>query len=66
MHIFDHTILPILNYAADVWGGNEWPDLERIHLMAYKFIPGVNQATPSNAVYAELGRYLSGIHRKIQ
>ena len=23
LHIFDHTILPILNYAADVWGGNE-------------------------------------------
>ena len=62
LHIFDHTILPILNYAADVWGGNEWLDLERIHLM---FIPGVNQATPSNAIYAELGRYPLEIHHKI-
>ena len=34
---------------------NEWPDLERIHLMACKFILLVNQATTSNAVYAELG-----------
>ena len=65
LHIFDHTILPILNYAADVWGDNEWPDLERIHLMACKFILGVNQATPSNVTYAELGRFPSEIHRKI-
>ena len=57
LHIFDHTMLPILNYAVDVWGGNEWPDLEIIHLMACKFITGVNQATPSNAIYAELGRH---------
>ena len=62
LHIFDHTILPILNYAADVWGGNERPDLERIHLTTCKFI---NQATPSNAIYAELGRYPLEIHHKI-
>ena len=54
-----------LNYAADVWGGNEWPDLERIHLMACKFILGANQTTSSNAIYAELGRYSLEIHRKI-
>ena len=65
LHIFDHTILPILNYAADVWGGNEWPDLERIHLMACKLILGVNQATPSNAIYTEPGRYPLETHRKI-
>ena len=44
LHIFHHIVLPILNYAVDVWGGIEWPDLERIYLMACKFIPGVNQA----------------------
>ena len=58
-------MVPILNYAAGVWGGNEWPDLERMHLMACKFILGVNQATPSNAVYAELGGCPLEIHRKI-
>ena len=63
--MFDHTILPVLNYAADVWGGNEWPDLERIHLIGCKYILGVNQTTPSNAIYAELGRYPLEIHRKI-
>ena len=65
LHIFDHTTLPILNYALDVWGGNEWPDLERITIMTCKFIEGVNQATPSNAIYAELGRYPLETHRKI-
>ena len=33
--------------------------------MACKFILGVKQATPSNAIYAELGRYPSEIHCKI-
>ena len=50
-HIFYHTILPILNYAADVWGCNEWPHLERIYLKTCKFIPEVNQATPSNGTW---------------
>ena len=33
--------------------------------MACKFILGVNQATPSNAIYAEVGRYPLETHRKI-
>ena len=33
--------------------------------MACKFTQGVNQATPSNAIYAELGRYPLEIHHKI-
>ena len=44
---------------------NEWPTLEKIHLMACKFILKVNQATPSSAVYVELGRYPLEIHCKI-
>ena len=46
-----------LKLCCGVCGGNEWPDFERIHLMACKFILGVYQTTASNAIYAELGRY---------
>ena len=36
-HIFDHTILPILNYGAEIWGGKEWIELEKLHLSACKY-----------------------------
>ena len=64
-HIFDHTILPILNYGAEIWGGKEWIELEKLHLSACKYILGVSQSTPTNGIYAELGRHPLQISRKI-
>ena len=64
-HIFDHTILPILNYGAEIWGGKEWIELEKLHLSAYKYILGVSHSTPTNGIYAELGRHPLQISRKI-
>ena len=31
-HIFDHTIVPILNYGVGVWGGKDWTELMKLHL----------------------------------
>ena len=45
-HVFDHTILPILNYGAEVWGNNPWNELENLHLQACKYTLGVHQSTP--------------------
>ncbi len=25
LYLFDHTIMPILNYASEIWGTSEWP-----------------------------------------
>ena len=33
--IFDHTILPIMNYGAEIWGGNEWSALEKLFRPMY-------------------------------
>ena len=57
LYLFDHTIMPILNYASEVWGTNEWPKLEKLHLSACKYALGVKSSTTTDAVYAELGRY---------
>ncbi len=37
---------------------------KKLHLMACKYVLGVNQLTPTTAVYAELGRYPLHLHRK--
>ena len=67
LYLFDHTILPVLNYASEIWGTNEWPKLERLHLSACKYALGVKSSTTTDAVYAELGRYsvLSSRHINI-
>ena len=56
LYLFDHTIMPILNYASEVWGETEWPKLERLHLSACKYALGVKSSTNTDAVYSELGR----------
>ena len=57
LHVFDHTIVPILNYGAEIWGNVEWEELEKIHLSACKYILGVSVSTPTDGVYAELSLY---------
>ena len=64
-HIFDHTILPILSYGAETWSGKEWSVIEKLHLMACKYILGVNQSTPTTGIYAELGRHPIQLQWKI-
>ena len=58
-------ILPILNYGAEIWGAKDWIELEKLHLSACKCILGVSHLTPSDGIYAELGRHPLQISRKI-
>ena len=54
-----------MNYGAEIWGGNEWSALEKLHLLACKYILGVPQSTPTDGIYAELERHPIFIQRKI-
>ena len=65
LHVFDKTILPILNYGAEVWGNNPWNELENLRLQACKYTLGVHQSTPTDGVYSGLGRYPVYVYRKI-
>ena len=49
-------VAPILNYASEIWGFEEWSKLETLHLKACKYALGVRPSTTTDAVYAELGR----------
>ena len=56
LYLFDHTIAPILHYSSEIWGFNDWPKLEVLHLKACKYALGVRSSTTTDAVYVELGR----------
>ena len=49
-------IVPIINYGSEIWGFDEWPTLERLHLSACKYMLGVKSTTCTEPIYAELGR----------
>ena len=49
-------VAPILNYASEIWGFEEWSKLETFHLKACKYALGARSSTTADAVYAELGR----------
>ena len=55
--VFDSKVLPILTYAAEVWGMEKLDAIERVHMMACKHFLGVPITTPNKIVYGELGRY---------
>ena len=54
-----------MNYGAEIWDGNEWSALEKLHLLGCKYILGVPQSTPTDGIYDELGRHPIFIQRKI-
>ena len=55
LHVFDKTLVPILDYGGEIWGIYDWEELERTHLFACKHILNVNMNTATDAIYAETG-----------
>jgi hypothetical protein len=55
--LFDTQIVPMLLYAAEVWGYQKIEAIEKVHLMACKKLLGVSSKAPNTLVYGELGRH---------
>ena len=56
VYLFDHLVKPIVEYGSEVWGFQDWDELETLHLQACKYTLGVRSTTTSATVYSELGR----------
>ncbi|MEW8548255.1 MAG: reverse transcriptase family protein [Candidatus Thiodiazotropha sp.] len=56
LKLFDHTILPILTYASEIWGFESIDVLEKIHIEFLRKITKCRKSTPLYMLYAELGR----------
>ena len=65
LYLFDHLISPILSYGCKIWGNRRWDDIEKIHLFICKYALGVKKSTPSDGIYAELGRVPLSVTRQI-
>ncbi len=68
MHLFDHLVVPILTYGADICGYrhsrsisfyNELKNniFEKCHLKYLRYVLGVNKKAPNLAIYGDSGRF---------
>ena len=51
LHLFDATVLPIMLYGCEIWGSENYVELDRLHLKFLKHVLGVNgrtKAGPTN------------------
>ena len=67
--VFDCQILPILEYASDIYiwyTGDSVNDLEKIHPKFIKSTLGVGKQTPTPAIYGDTGRFRLIIRQHIK
>ena len=65
--VLDCQILPILEYASDIWyTGDSVNDLEKIHLKFIKSTLGARKQTPTPVIYGNTGRFPLIIRRHIK
>ena len=64
MNLFDSLVLPVLTYAAEVWGYHSSTNIELIFSKFCRRILCVKQSTNLNALYGELGRVPMYVYRK--
>jgi hypothetical protein len=55
--LFDSQVQPILQYGAEIWAFENGRDIEKLHLFAMKRFLNVDNRTPNDFVYGDLGRY---------
>ena len=55
--LFDARVVPMLLYAAEIWGVHNFNQVEKVHLFACKRFLNVSLHTPNYIVYGELNRY---------
>ncbi len=65
--MFDCQILPILDYASDIWfNPTKANELEKIHLKYLKRTLKLKTSTVTVALYAETGRFPIQVKQKVQ
>lgn len=57
LKLFDHTVLPILIYACEIWGYENLDMIEKIHNDFLRKITLSKKSTPLYMLLGELGRY---------
>ena len=56
LHLFDTMVLPILIYGCEVWGFEEFEQIEVFHTNFLRRVLRVRKSVPKGMIYGELGR----------
>ena len=54
LKLFDHTVVPILTYACEIWGFESLDIIENVHTEFLRKITKLRKSTPLYMIYAEL------------
>jgi len=65
-HLFNNNILPILNYAAGVWGFKRYDKLDNTQRKAMRFFLGVHRFVPNHAIAGDMGWPTTSISRHVE
>jgi hypothetical protein len=67
LHLFDTCVLPILDYASEIWSsGKKCDRIERAQVRFLKLILGVKNSTCTIALYGEMGRFPIVLRHKVK
>ena len=56
IHLFDHTIMPILLYGCEIWGYDDIEQIEVFHRNYLRQLLKLRKGVPNPMIYGELGR----------
>ena len=57
LKLFDHTVLPILTYGAEIYGFENLDIIENVHKQFLRKLLKARKSTPLYMLYGEVGRY---------
>lgn len=57
LKLFDHTVLPILTFACEVWGYENLDLIEKVHNDFLRKVTHAKKGIPLYMIYGELGRF---------
>ena len=64
--LFNGTVLPVMEYAAEIWGHNAYSKLDTVQLRAYKTFLGVGKTCPTPFVRGETCVFPTQMSRHIK
>ena len=56
IYLFDHMIMPILLYGCEIWGYNNFEQIEVFHRNYLRRLLKLRKGVPNPMIYGELGR----------
>ena len=61
--LYDSLVVPVIEYAAAVWGNNDFSCINSVQNRACHFFMGVSKFTPNSAVHSDMG-WKSTVHKQ--